>query len=179
MIKVSRKTKKFAMLSTTMMSILLVVITLFTIFNTASAYKLLTWNLVDSGKHLDWDGSTAYSTEWNKSIKVWENYKPGVIRQDSVSVIEDVKISDYYEESNTMAVTSSAGTMKFNKYHFASMSAGERQKTMMHELGHALGLDENNSVAESIMCQGKRSQTYIIQDDKNGYDAAYKKYSEF
>lgn len=179
MTKTSRKTKKIAIIATAMMSILLVVISLFTMFNTASAYKLLTWNLVDSGKHLDWDGSTNYMTEWNKSIKVWEDYKPGVIRPDSAWVIEDVKISDYYEESNTMAVTSSAGTIKFNKYHFASMSAGERQKTMTHELGHALGLDENNSVPNSIMCQGKRSQTYIIQDDKNGYDAAYQKYSQF
>lgn len=179
MTKTARKTKKIAIITAAMMSVLLVVITLFTMFNTASAYKLLTWNLVDSGKHLDWDGTTAYMTEWEKSIGVWEDYKPGVIRSDSVLVIEDVKISDYYEESNTMAVTSSAGTIKFNSYNFNSMSAGERQKTMTHELGHALGLDENNSVPNSIMCQGRRSQTYIIQDDKNGYDAAYKNYDKF
>ena len=179
MVKISRKAKHIAIITTTMMSVLLVMITIFAVFNTASAYKLLSWNLVDRGKHLDWDGTTSYMTEWKKSVGVWEAYKPGIIRPDSVRVIEDVKISDYYEQSNTMAVTSSAGTMKFNKYHFKNMSAGERQKTITHELGHALGLDENNSVPNSIMCQGKRSQTYIVQDDKNGYDAAYEKYDKF
>lgn len=179
MTKSIKNNKKFVVVMSAVMGILLIVMAFCAVFNTASAYKLLTWNLVDSGKHLDWDGSTAYMTEWNKSIGVWEDYKPGVIRPDSTWVIEDVKISDYEEESSTMAVTSGAGTIKFNDYHFKGMTADQRQKTMMHELGHALGLDENNGVSNSIMCQGKRAQTYLIQDDKNGYDAAYKKYSQF
>lgn len=160
-----------AIILTTMFSVV-------AIFNTTSAYTLLTWNLVDSGKHLDWDGDTDYMDEWNASVAVWEDYKPGVIREDSFWVIEDVKISDYYEESNTMAVTSSGGTIKFNDYWFASMTTAQRQKTMIHEIGHALGLGHNNSDTTSIMCQGMREQTWLSDDDKAGYDAAYELYDE-
>ncbi len=175
MTKSVKNSRKVAVVTAVLMSVVTIAMALCMIFNTVSAYNLLSWDLVDSGKHLDWDGSTEYMTEWNASVEVWEDYKPGVIREDTFWIIEDVTISDFYEESSTMGVTSSAGTIKFNDYHFASMSAGERQKTMTHEIGHALGLGHSDN-ATSIMRQGKFSQTYINDDDKAGYDAAYARY---
>lgn len=103
MTKSVRKNKKVAVAIATIMSVLLVLMTFCAMSNTAYAYNLLNWNLVDGGKHLDWDGDTNYMSEWKASIGVWEAYKPGVIRPDSVSVVQDVKISDYYEDSNTIA----------------------------------------------------------------------------
>lgn len=49
------------------------------------------WDLVDSGKHLDWDGNTKYTTSVGNAVDLWETYKSGIIRPDSAYVIEDVK----------------------------------------------------------------------------------------
>ncbi|MFA6866997.1 MAG: matrixin family metalloprotease [Clostridia bacterium] len=146
--------------------------------NQAEAYELLSWDLIDNGGHLDYDYSTKYSSTLGASINVWNAHKSGVIRPDSWKIIQDVFVSDYDDSSSDAAVAycSSGGKIKLNDHYYVSMSAGERQKTMMHELGHALGLDENNSVTGSIMKQGIRSQTTLIQDDKDGYDASYLNY---
>ena len=133
---------------------------------------LLGWDLVDSGKHLDWDGNTKYTTSVGNAVDLWESYKPGIIRPDSVYVIEDVYLSDYYQVSSTMAVTSSAGTIKFNDYKCNKMSPDQKTKTTTHEFGHALGLDHTNGTYD-IMQQGKLSITSLSNTDKSSYDAAY------
>ncbi|MDR3186521.1 MAG: matrixin family metalloprotease [Christensenellaceae bacterium] len=144
-------------------------------FNKVEAYSLLSWDLVDSGKHMDWDGSCSYMTEWYESVKVWNSYKPGVIRVDTIWIVQDVKIKDYREVSSTLAKTLSTGKIEFNTYNFDNMTTEQRQKTMMHEIGHGLGLG-HVSDGVSIMRQGVISQTWLSADDKAGYDAAYKKY---
>lgn len=72
MTKSVRKNKKVAVAIATIMSVLLVLMTFCAMSNTAYAYNLLNWNLVDGGKHLDWDGDTNYMSEWKASIGVWE-----------------------------------------------------------------------------------------------------------
>lgn len=173
MIKTIKKSKKVSIIFVSTICAILVALAIGIFYNNVSAYNLLTWNLVDSGKHMDWKGTTKYSEEWNASVGVWEDYKSGVIRKDGFWTINDVTISDYTEESSVMAYTSSAGKICFNDYHFESMTATQRQKTIMHEIGHALGLDHNNTDSTSIMCQGKRSQTTLNADDKAGYDYLY------
>lgn len=146
------------------------------------AYVLNTWDLVDSGSHLDWDGETSYMDEWYKSVKTWNAYKPGVIRKDTWKIIEDVDIADYDDEDdNAFAYTSSIGRIRFNTAHMDSFTSAEKQKTITHEIGHALGLYENNNNSNSrlsVMEQGRKSVTKLSGDDKAGYDAAYKKYDD-
>lgn len=168
----TRKSKRITIIFVSVLCALLASLAVGAIYNTVSAYNLLSWNLVDGGKHMDWKGSSKYMDEWNASVGVWEDYKPGVIRKDGFWTINDVTISDYTEESSTMAYTSSSGKICFNDYHFESMTAGQRQKTIMHEIGHALGLDHNYD-STSIMSQGKRTQTTLNDDDKAGYDYLY------
>lgn len=142
----------------------------------ASAYKLLGWDLVDSGKHLDWDGSTHYMTEWYNAVNTWNAYKSGVIRADRLSVIQDVKISDKSKKDGlTFATTYSSGKIVFYRDTMDKMTSTQRQATMTHELGHALGLD-HVTASNSIMRQGYKNFTNLSSDDKKGYDAAYKKY---
>ncbi len=158
----------------------LIITVLFLVFSgkntSVSAYNLSSWDLVDRGKHLDWDGSSSYMKEWYAAVKTWNSYKPGIIRADTAWIIEDVDIKDYKKVNNTFAYTSSIGVIRFNTYHMDGFTSQERQKTITHEIGHALGLDENNGDSTSIMQQGRKPQINLNSDDKKGYDAAYKNY---
>lgn len=99
------------------------------------------WDLVDSEKHLDWDHNTKYLSTVETSVKTWENYKKGIIRRDSVSVLQDVYISDYSKSDTTLGYTSSNGELMLNDYNFKGMTNDQRIHTITPELGHSLGLD--------------------------------------
>ena len=145
--------------------------------NAASySYVLSSWDLVDSGKHLDWDGSTNYMTEWYNAVNTWNAYKPGVIRADRWDIIEDVHIYDKSKyDGSTFASTYSNGVIVFYQDTMDKMTPTERQATITHEIGHALGLDHNGKDT-SIMRQGYKNFTTLDIIDKQGYDAAYNRY---
>ncbi|MFD1738958.1 matrixin family metalloprotease [Bacillus salitolerans] len=148
---------------------------LFSINPAESHAKLQGWDLVDSGKHLDWDADTKYTSTVSSAVSIWEGYKPGIIRPDSATVVEDVYIFDYYEVSNTIAQTSSAGTMKFNDYKFQGYNSEERLHTAIHEFGHALGLDHTWGMYD-VMQQGRLSINSLSNTDESSYDEAYSTY---
>lgn len=132
---------------------------------------LSNFDLVDSGKHLDWSGSTKYQTLFNNAVNTWEAYKPGIIRKDTALTIEDAVISDYYEVSNMAGVTYSGGSIKFNTYVLDTVSVFMQQNVMTHELGHALRLDHNTS--DDIMYAKATNRTSLSNNDKASYDHAY------
>lgn len=72
---------------------LMAIAMLFPITAFAQAY-VQTWDLVDSGKHLDYDGNSTYMSYINTGPATWNAYKSGVIRKDSAFVVEDVYVSD-------------------------------------------------------------------------------------
>lgn len=41
----------------------------------ATTTAILKWHLVDSGKHLDWSGSTTYQSQFDTSVTTWNNHK--------------------------------------------------------------------------------------------------------
>ena len=57
-----------------------------------AAVKVMRWHLVDSGKHLDWDGKTTYKSQLEGAIKVWNSYKKGVIRWEEKEIHNLVKV---------------------------------------------------------------------------------------
>lgn len=140
----------------------------------AATSKINSWHLVDSGKHLDWDGSTKYQSQFDTSVTTWNNYKSGVIRKDSGLVIEDVKISDYSEVSNSAATTSSDGKIKFNTYNMDNLSVNDKKNVCLHELGHALGLAHN--AEGDVMYNTVAGTTSLSENDKASYDESYKRY---
>ncbi|QAA24016.1 cell surface protein [Sporolactobacillus terrae] len=140
----------------------------------AATVKLSSWWLTDSGRHLDWDGGSKYISYFKKGVSTWNKYKSGVIRPDSIWVIQDVYISDYSEKSNTCAYTSANGTLHFNKYVMGDLSSKGKQNVATHELGHALGLAHNGS--NDIMYKYQTNRISLSANDKASYKAAYKRY---
>ena len=132
------------------------------------------WYLVDSGKHLDYDGNTKYMTQFELAVKTWNTYKSGVIRVDNASRIQDVKISDYYEVGNVAGVTNAKGTIKFNTYNMDDYSSTKKRNVCTHELGHALGLAHNFST--DVMYFQVSTKIYLSDNDKASYDKSYKRY---
>lgn len=171
--------KKFKVLVTIFLVLAVMLNVGFIMFNAnvdkanASSLKINSWNLVDSGKHLDWDGNSTFTETWALSVSAW-NAVHNIIRPDSWRWIQDVWVTGYYTANdNVMGYCTSGGTIAFNGFYFNTMTNDERQKTQMHEIGHALGLDENNTSLNSIMKQGRRAQVTLAMEDVEAFDYLY------
>ncbi|MCD8328361.1 MAG: matrixin family metalloprotease [Ruminococcus sp.] len=141
----------------------------------ATTVKINSWYLIDSGGHLDWDGSTTYIDFYKQAVKVWNNYKSGVICEDTVWTIEDVKISDCYDDNTTTAATTSGNTdtIKFNTYIMNKLGGDQIRNVCIHELGHALGLAHNTS--SDVMYKYVTTINKLSANDKASYDASFKR----
>jgi hypothetical protein len=141
----------------------------------ATSY-LGTGDNVDSGGHLDWDYDTTYYSQTVWGMNLWNNYKSGVIREDSLVVIQDLFVTDinsatagyygYRDKDNA--------TIYFNIYSMSGISANAKKCVAAHELGHALGLGHNPSNTNAVMTETVYINwpTVLVQDDKDSYDAA-------
>ena len=146
-------------------------------------YRLQKWHLVDSGKHLDWDGSSKYMDEWYNSVNTWNAYKKGVIRVDRWDTIEDVEISDKKVGDGTAcAETRSGGKIVFYKNAMDKLSFIQRQSVATHEIGHALGIGHNEDNFRSVMRpiispeMMEKGIADLDLADELAYDAAYRTY---
>ena len=129
---------------------LMAIAMLFPITAFAQAY-VQTWDLVDSGKHLDYDGNSTYMSYINTGAATWNAYKSGVIRKDSA--------------------------FELNTYYMSGYSNSKKQNVATHELGHALGLDHSTSTdVMDAAITGHTSTQALSQNDKDSYDAAYNNY---
>lgn len=140
--------------------------------------SILGYDMVDSGKHLDWDHDTAYASSVRAAAKTWNNYKSGVIREDTSTTIEDVYIYDYSQRNNYPGTTFYGGfganTISLNSYYMESYNSTWKQAVATHELGHALGLDEN--LTGDVMDPIARGKVSLTANDEASYNAAYAKY---
>ncbi|MDN5277094.1 MAG: hypothetical protein PWR01_1059 [Clostridiales bacterium] len=139
--------------------------------NTSSPYYL-GWDLVDSGLHCDWGGSTKYSAQWNNAVSIWNSMGVVSIRKDTMFTVQDVELYDYYEVSSVTAVTYSSGKIGFNTYNLDNCTSDEITNTAAHELGHALGIKHLS--AGNIMYPYQTSQTWLGNGDRTAYNDIWK-----
>ena len=139
---------------------------------------------VDSGKHLDWSGTTQYLGNWYTGINIWNNYKNGVIREDVLATINDVTISDVsFIATNINARTEQFGTghsegttIKFATSQMNQLSNLKKDIVCTHEIGHTLGLNENRNSTIHVMYDDmtyNTSNNNLSAEDKSNYDYMY------
>ena len=139
---------------------------------------------VDSGKHMDWSGSTKYSSQWNTGVGVWNGYKSGVIRADAWNTVNDVTIQDVkYIKPNTPAQTvmtrvgKSDATISFATDFMDILTPIQKKIACTHEIGHALGLAENNDLGTILIMyldvNLNTSNNVLNSNDKANYDYMY------
>lgn len=155
--------------------------------DTERSVKVSAWDLVDSGGHCDWQANTKYLTYLTKATSAWNSFMGTTrFRADAWNTVEDVRISDLPNDplkKGANARTYNSGKIEFYTNQIdAYASNAAKQKTITHELGHALGLDDNNLVnvkptLGNIMQQGELAYgTSFSYDDKASYKEAAKKY---
>lgn len=139
---------------------------------------------VDSGKHMDWDGSTQFASNFTTGVNTWNNYKSGVIRKDTVLTIKDITIGDAeYVTNNALGETRQKGPGKSPESYITFSTVVMNQYSTLiknicctHELGHALGLAHNEDTTDSVMWPsptGATSNNVLHIDDKFNYDYMY------
>ncbi|WNY26904.1 hypothetical protein [Methanolapillus ohkumae] len=130
-------------------------------------------------KKIHWYGSTTYSNQWSAAVTTWNSMGTITIKEDHLLSQKDLKILDVYSPPPNGTTTwpsagysngSNNGTryIQINTAIMSGYSSNERTKGLVHELGHALGINEI-SISGNIMNQGRSSQTTLGQKDKDVY----------
>lgn len=133
-------------------------------------------DLVDSGRHCDYDGTTKYQNLINISTTAWNNYAGATIfRKNSITNLKDVTFYDKTSSPSGPSVLAATFPDK-NKIEFYTTPMDNldgviiRTHTVMHELGHALGLSHSANGLGNVMCQGGLAyRTSLSLDDLQSF----------
>lgn len=140
------------------------------------ANSLLSWDLVDSGKHLDYfSESSTYLSYAESAATVWNSHIEGVVRKDNALRTREVDIVDAQNLGNAVAITTGGGEIQINTSSFSDLSDEQKLNLFIHEIGHALGMGHQNSKS-NVLYYTVNSTTTLKKANKDSYDLAYERY---
>lgn len=122
-----------------------------------------------------YNNNSKYISEIDKAISEWNSLKFVTFYEDNLSTLPNFTIFDFYD-ADTSVVADTAQffvhtTIRLNDYYFENMNYLERVKTIMHELGHVLCLDEFTNIESTanVMHQGIRQYVQFGPADLAAY----------
>lgn len=150
----------------------LFVFTFFALAGTTYAVQHYTlgYSAVDE-REIRWGGGTLYANQLNRSIATWNALGRVNIAPDNILTYEDLRISDVNLPNVrwTARYVPKAGTdgLEINRGLLVNNTNDERQNTITHEFGHALGLA--HSTDGNIMQVFQASFTNLRAQDISDY----------
>lgn len=107
------------------------------------------------GSTIRWEtyhGTTKYTSARDNAISKWDAVGPINIVGDTIFTIEDLSFADYDMDDGNLGYWqqySGADKIGLNDFAFKNLSPCEKDKTTLHELGHALNL-ERGDIDETV-----------------------------
>lgn len=151
---------------------------------TISIIQTEPYDLVDSSGHIDYYASgLSYEKTVKTCIKTWEKYKKGIFQEASKRSGADLVIIEVYGPNvNWDGMTSLTNKTVYLNVAYYNTSYYQNTKkyiqhSITHELGHTLGLNENNNgLTDDVMRQGILENVKLTKDDKASFDKAAERY---
>ena len=149
----------------------------------ATGYKF------DEPRHIYYflaSSASTYKTILNNTVPTWNVYTSVNITKTSSETKANIKL--YYDgaNGNSYATTNRTDRNHYQIYFhkpFSNLSDLKKKETILHEVGHALGLDHTQveNYSRSIMWDGQNGThfhnvAYPLADDTNGIKNIYNFY---
>ena len=137
--------------------------------NTTLSNLIWEHNGVDTNMNVDYKNESQYVNEIAHGVAEWN--KLGMVTfRPATGITKDIVISDVYNSEPTAPIATTtyrgilAMTVEYNTYYMDNMTYNQRIKTVLHEFGHVLGLDEFTDLEDqnvNVMHQGIRDITRL------------------
>ena len=144
--------------------------------------SILSQNLVDSGKHLDYKTPNKYKTYCETARDTWNGYKAGVVRKNSLLNITDVTIKeeDNYSDASYAVTSFSAKKIFVYKNNLEELNSDPNKELKLkdifiHEFGHALGMGHIWQ-ASNVLSAYTNNTITLNHYNEVSYDLAYAEY---
>jgi hypothetical protein len=120
---------------------------------------------------LVWGGSTVYSTEFSSAVNIW-NAESKVNIVNATSSYKTLDVSDVWDDSSFIKgvwnpEVTLPDSLYLNTYYLNDNSGDERENTIIHELGHGVGL--NHSYTNNVMFPYQTSKKTLGTQDKSDF----------
>lgn len=141
-----------------------------------ATYQTTTYSVV--GDYFRYYDDTVYTSIFEDAVDTWNDMGYVDISRVYTLSLAHVRVYDYYDDVYPYSVGEygynaySQDNIRFNTYFYADMNTAERTKTALHELGHSLGIHEQNlESTTNVMHQGIRENTTLGPCDQAVYYA--------
>ncbi|MDV0447249.1 hypothetical protein MsAg5_11280 [Methanosarcinaceae archaeon Ag5] len=151
---------------------------IFSMISSATACNFHITEAVDSKKGMQYGGTLAYYVgDLNTSIAIWNALGKVKIEKDTILTLQDLDIHilnryDPYQPATPGVYNSQNKSITYYVPVISNFTQAQRVKTMTHELGHALGIDEihvDNNIMQPSPANNPSSLNTLGTQDRAVY----------